>query len=348
MMKGTYRTALEWAKVLLSLDPQGDRFCMRLLIHNLGLRAQEHQWLCDLYSSGFHKKWRDTDSSTSNDICSHSTLSWALAALRLGDHAEAREILLKSISKLPWLFKCLYTELNLEVPPKIKECLPKSKADTLLTKLYISQTKDLWNTADAISLMDTIFTMVGDIEILGDYDFSDDLSLDVVRFIYLENTPELLALVPEEQLHRNNNSDSDPIPPEENIFSYEAQRIAIEGSRRFRPGFIVIGRWNPVQNSDGNQQIRPEGIEAEVRESGSQHGSIAISAARLLGIFWSSRSSEEETDDEETAIGSVISSIHDLTTGNDSSQPQIENGEGDGESVNDSDSLDMNDARPRD
>jgi len=42
------RTSLEFCKVLLSLDPQGDPLAIKLSMDFYALRAKEYQWLVDL------------------------------------------------------------------------------------------------------------------------------------------------------------------------------------------------------------------------------------------------------------------------------------------------------------
>lgn len=42
------RTSLEFCKVLLSLDPQGDPLAIKLAMDFYALRAKEYQWLVDL------------------------------------------------------------------------------------------------------------------------------------------------------------------------------------------------------------------------------------------------------------------------------------------------------------
>jgi hypothetical protein len=51
------------------------------------------------------------------------------------------------------------------------------------------------------------------------------ITLNVARFVYLDNTPALMAHVPSQLLHRSTNSDSDPLPPDRNIFSWDSQRM---------------------------------------------------------------------------------------------------------------------------
>lgn len=50
--RACYRTALEFCKLLLSLDPDGDPLAIKLTIDFYALRAKEYSWLID-FSSEF-------------------------------------------------------------------------------------------------------------------------------------------------------------------------------------------------------------------------------------------------------------------------------------------------------
>ena len=89
-MKGTYRTALEWAKLILSLDPEGDPYCMRLLIHQLALKAREFNWLLDVSESEMPEIWTPSALDGKSHAASHTTPSLAFAALRNAYEAHTK------------------------------------------------------------------------------------------------------------------------------------------------------------------------------------------------------------------------------------------------------------------
>jgi tetratricopeptide (TPR) repeat protein len=139
IMKGTYRTALEWAKLLLALDPENDPYCMLLMIHHLSLRAYESQYLLDIYESQMLGEW--------STLIAYVSPSLALAAMQLREPVRARKLLEQSIQRLPWIFCKLFQELNLNnPPPSIWGAEPRTDAENLFSEIYIRQTKDLWNT----------------------------------------------------------------------------------------------------------------------------------------------------------------------------------------------------------
>ncbi len=255
-MKGTYRTALEWAKLILSLDPEGDPYCMRLLIHQLSLKAREFNWLLDVSESDIPEIWTPHNFEGKCHAASHTTPSLAFAALQLKESTQCRKILTKSMQTVPWLFTHLFKELSLDAPPSIWGIMPRTDAESLFTEMYVLQTKDLWNTPEATALLMEIAHTIPkvDVDSIPKLD-NTEMTLDVVRFVYLDNTPALMALAPSDLLHRTNNSDSDPLPPDINVYSYEHQRAAIEGQDRGAPGNAFGNYLNPFA---AIRQLLPE------------------------------------------------------------------------------------------
>ncbi|KAF4625024.1 hypothetical protein G7Y89_g13147 [Cudoniella acicularis] len=343
MMKGTYRTALEWAKLLLSLDPEDDPYCMRFMIHHLALRAHEFNWLLDLYESKLPQIWtfaengeEDAPESLEGTAIAHFTPSLAFAAMQLRDGAQSRKLLSKSMQQVPWLFCRLFTELDLKAPPSIWGITPRTDAETLFSELYVLQTKDLWNTPEATALLMEIVHTIPKVD-LGLIPVVDNskMNLDVVRFVYLDNKPDLMALLPSKLLHRGNNTDADPLPPDINIFSYEAQRAAIEGHEtvpfegdffdpiaalaRLLPDLGLPGIGRRGRDGDGEEdgeeeEARREFIEAMAHEDDDDghdhhhhdHTRVPIPlslARRLMAMVWPGAGGrpdwEDDDDDDE-------------------------------------------------
>ncbi|KAA8571426.1 hypothetical protein MFRU_026g00390 [Monilinia fructicola] len=338
MMKGTYRTAFEWAKLLLSLDPEDDPYCMRWMIHHLALRAHEFQWLLDFAASRNVPEWANT--------INYAEPSFALAAQQLKDGAKCRSILSDSMGQVPWLFCRLFKELDLDAPPSIWGMEPPTASDTFFTELYVLQAKDLWNTPESTALLVEVAETIEKPDLSQTPLLSDlkEMSLDIVRFVYLDNRRELMSLVPSNLLHRSNNSDSDPLPPYNSIISYKAQERNLETREeiepdefndplaalaRLFPGFPGLeafrGRGADDDSIDGGDDAETEAeaferlrdhlgeeIQAEddgeVGEDEQPRGPISLSnATRILNslMFWRapayadpSESGSSDTDDD--------------------------------------------------
>jgi hypothetical protein len=324
VMKGTYRTALEWAKVLLSFDPEADPYCMRFMIHHLALRASEFNWLLDLFESDLIKEWEDADDKGGAQILSHFRPSLAIAAMSLKEGNQSRKFLTESMQTVPWLFCRLFKELNLDAPPSIWGIEARSDSETLFTEIYVRQAKDLWNTPEATALLMEIAHTIPKVDIASVPVLDNStMTLDVVRFVYLDNTPTLMALAPSKLLHRSNNSDADPLPPDVNTFSYETQKRALRGGDGeddlggdfFNP-LAALARLLPSLRQPGgeevdidDEEIRRE-LERAVANDESQGppdgngGAAPVSLVRWLGsMLWGSQDNDDEdewTEDEGT------------------------------------------------
>lgn len=282
-MKGTYRTALEWAKFLLALDPEGDPYCMRLLIHNYAIRCHEFQYLSDVYESQLPLLWSESTPSP----LSHTLPSLAYAAMQMKEGTKCRELLSKSMQSTPWLYTRLFQEINLDSPPSIWGIIPRTDAETLFTEIYVLQTKDLWNTPAATALLMEIAHTIPKVDTKSITKLENsEMTLDVVRHIYVDDNPAIMKYAPNHLLHRENNSDYDPLPPDHNIVSEYSMQGPDRSARQF-PGMF----------QDGIPMMEPRAadIEAlqraleEASDSDEENGRPPMDrglVTRLMNMIW--------------------------------------------------------------
>ncbi|KAK6845492.1 hypothetical protein PG995_015602 [Apiospora arundinis] len=231
VMKGTYRTALEWTKLILSMD-LADPYGVIHFLHPLAIRAHESKWFIDFCDS---EALDECD--TAQDYIRQTLV---LARLQQKDNAGAKALLVEGMERLPWLYSSLFKALGLDVPRAIWGTEPRNEHENLFTELYVHQTKPLWDNTQAIGLLKEAAAS------------AQKLSLDLLapppaagrnvgRFVYLDNTPALMGLVPDGMLHSFPNWDFDPLPPaqEENIFSYDTQKL----------------QWTPDRGAAGNDSL---------------------------------------------------------------------------------------------
>ncbi|GKZ28779.1 hypothetical protein AbraIFM66950_000135 [Aspergillus brasiliensis] len=202
-MKGTWRTAYEWAKLLLSLN-ETDPYCIRLLIDHLALRGREYAHFVELSTqTRLSKEWE----ALPNIQC-----SLALAYLRLNKPKECREQLRRAMSRYPWVFCKLAQELDIQpMPKKIWGKMPPTDAHELFTELYISRAKDLWNTPEAVSLVVEVADTLPDEEEPVE---PPEITLDIARHVVLSDIPRVTTHLPN-RFVAGRLSASDPLPPYE-------------------------------------------------------------------------------------------------------------------------------------
>ncbi|KAJ8133235.1 hypothetical protein O1611_g389 [Lasiodiplodia mahajangana] len=215
VMKGTYRTALEWAKLLFSMD-LSDPYGMIHFIHPMAIRAYESKWFIDFCDSEVLDNF-----DTAQDYIRQTLV---LARLQQKDTAGAKALLLEGMERLPWLYNGLYKALNLDVPKAIWGMQTRDAHEELFVELYVHQTKSLWDNAQVTGLLKEAAREARkpDFQTFG---FPPVVGRNVARFVYLDNTPSLMGHVPGGLLSTSPNWEFDPVPPlkEENIFSYASQ-----------------------------------------------------------------------------------------------------------------------------
>ncbi|KAK4166216.1 ribosome quality control complex subunit 1 [Cladorrhinum sp. PSN259] len=260
-LKGTYRTALEWTKLLLSLSAD-DPYALINWVHVLAIRAREAQWFIDLcYNPLFRLNHLQSP-------INYMRQTLPLAYLQLEDTENARSHLVEGIESFPWLYCSLCSALNIDTPKSIWGVMPRDEDETLHTELYIHMSKDLWNTPAAISLLKEAATAAKPPKDISTLPKGPSVSLSTARFVYLDNTPSLLTLVPRGIIHNASpNYDFDPLPPAKlnNIFSSETQKRPWNNERpRLRDD--EAGMQAAARRLLG--QVSPEELEEALREGG--------------------------------------------------------------------------------
>jgi hypothetical protein len=229
-MKGTWRTAYEWAKLLLSLDTN-DPYCMRLFIDSLALRGRQYDHFIKLSTETIFKDgWKNLP----NIQC-----SLALAHFRLNQAVESRDQLRKAMFRYPWIFSKLAQELDIQpIPKRIWGKMPPTQSQELLTALYINRSKDLWNTPEVVSLLVEVADTLPD----GEEALEPiEITLDIARHVILSDIPTVTTYLPT-RFTRGRISASDPLPP----YGSEAYRQQSEPSQPFispHPGPRTEGNW---------------------------------------------------------------------------------------------------------
>lgn len=220
LRKGTFRTALEWAKLLYALDPN-DPYAMRHYLHFLAVRAHESKWLLDFL--------QDVDGNVDNvhEDFVYVKQSGILAMLQMGDTEAAKKALTEGMQRVPWLYCALFQELGMDAPPSIWGIHAESDSRQFWVKLYLQFAKDLWNNTQASSLLTQVAKSIDKVQV-GDLPADDAVpDLGATRLVYLEGQTSLITLAPRELLERQPNYDFDPMPParEDNIFTYQGTQL---------------------------------------------------------------------------------------------------------------------------
>jgi hypothetical protein len=324
-VRALWRTAFEWARLLVSLAPEDDPYCIRLLIDQLALRGREPQTLIDMVESDhLQRSWK---------IPPNLAFSVALAYDRLQQPEKARTSLRLAMREYPWIASRLCKELEISpIPSSIWGKQPHDQQQELLCQLYASKATDLWNTPEATSLLVEIAHSID--EPLGDgedpYWLAPINESNLARHVILSDDRSLLSLL-DQRIKSKYTSVSDPLPPDENIPSYDpssgGSQQAREGNERQLVAELEeLRAYFTFITSAGiglEQGLGPEEIVRVLEQAGTSLGDFRRNARRLeevrsalqrLGIrviFEDEREGEQE-DQENLDDGHDSSSDSDV------------------------------------
>lgn len=228
-VKAIWRTALEWARLLIAMDPDEDPYCLRLIIDQLALRGREPQAVIDLVEADYLQRlWK---------VPPNLAFSVALAHDRLKQPQQARSALQNAIKEYPWLAARLCRELEISpIPKPIWGKEPSNSYQELLCQMYVAKAKDLWNTTEGTSLLVEVCYYFQEDLGAGDdpYWLASIAETDLARHVILSDDQNLIALL-DTRVKSKYTSNSDPLPPDDNIRSYDVSAVgAVLGSHQIQ------------------------------------------------------------------------------------------------------------------
>ena len=243
--RGTWRTAYEWAKLILSIDPEGDPYCVALMIDQVALRGGQSEHFLQLSSCPFFREdlWKTR---------SNIQISSALAQYKLKLAQSSRATLKECINKYPWTFARLFQALNLDhIPKSIWGTSPTSEHDKFDCELYVHNAKDLWNIPEAISFLVEVAESMD--PVMRTEGSKAAITHDEARHVLLSGVPTLINLIPRNYTSMPSSS-SDPLPPLDNLPSYNPAP-STDLLREVPSLFEVIDDLDPIIPDD----LDPEG-----------------------------------------------------------------------------------------
>ncbi|KAF2155675.1 DUF654-domain-containing protein [Myriangium duriaei CBS 260.36] len=272
-MRATWRTVFEWAKLLLSLDPENDPYRMCLSIDQYAIRARQAQQLLDLAANPLiGAPWPQLP---------NMQLSLALAHVQANQPSKGKQALFTAANRIPWALALLFQELNLDAPPGIWGASPRTDWEKLTGTLYATRGKDLWSSPEAQQLLLEVASAVsGSVSPAPPLERS--ISIDEGRHVLLADLPPLIALLPREITGRLTGS-SDPLPPADEVRSYiprggRADRGAartedpVAAREELRGIYAMLGRFAPAMQAllarEQQGQVSEQDVDEALQGSG--------------------------------------------------------------------------------
>lgn len=290
--RGTWRTAYEWAKLILSLDPEQDPFRIVWVIDKLALRGGEAVHFLQLSNCHlYNQKWQRHP---------NVRISAALAMYKTKQTSESMAELSLAAMDYPWIFARLFSELNIEHSPKsIWGAQPRSERESLECEVYVHGSKDIWNTEENISFL--VKALEGaDMTVLHLRPETQNASitLNEARHVFLSGVPSLIGLIPQKYTSMPITS-SDPFTPPDNLTSYVIG-LDITGPTRIFPGFLH--NLDGLPNLLRQMHVLDDGVDEEPIASDEETEAEGFRSMMdyLNPLFWARNQGDQGSEGNDT------------------------------------------------
>lgn len=253
--KGTWRTALEWCKLLFALDTS-DPHGILLWMDFLAIKSRQERWLLEF-----------------TDVLQelYGTLNWSIGlsyarslALRAVDATQADQALASTMVRHPHAAILLADKLQVDVPRDVVRAFPMHGAYTstqpalneLLAHLYVHRSLSVWKEANTLAWFRTVSTQTWPLLDAAAYRESlpeSATQMGVYRHLVVADLPEaqqrqLLRYVPPEVRNPPGGIDTfDPLPPNNGTRFDEAYYGSVLPAMTQRGGGPHSGLWELLQ-----------------------------------------------------------------------------------------------------
>lgn len=248
--RACYRTALEFCKLLLALDPEEDPLAIVLAIDFYALRSREYQWLIDFYEEWEPKRNLSQLPNFAFSVpLAHFQLSLAQNGSDKGDSSLADKMLQEALIMFPGVLQQLLDKCSVVVDSKMSSHpfftvdADKNQSQALgqLIQLYVIQSYHVWKEPELLpwlqknahAVLDRVSAndpVIAEAERKRGIRYVGTPPRNILRYIFLcdrkDLTPQGLAanqLGPIMSL--------DPLPPLDSIDLYtrpQRSRLAVE------------------------------------------------------------------------------------------------------------------------
>ncbi|KAJ8951267.1 hypothetical protein NQ318_008170 [Aromia moschata] len=288
--KACYRTSLEFCKLLLSFDPDGDPVAVKLAVDFYALRAREYQWLID-----FHE-----EPVTAAELA----FSLAVAHFYNGNSAQADVLLQDALLMFPGVLLPLLEKCSVQIDNRVAYHTFFSNADDQkkqpvalqqLVLLYVNRSYHIWKDSDLLPWLEkNVHEVLDRVEknepIVKDYEakrikrYIGPLPLSIARHILLSDLKGVSPLTEESS---GPVLSFDPLPPKDSINLYTRPRRPLLPSNNSNPLGIFFRSILPNFNPYNIPPVLEPGREEEAQElypkpATTNEGDLRRSVASLV------------------------------------------------------------------
>ncbi|RWS02619.1 Transcription factor 25-like protein, partial [Dinothrombium tinctorium] len=313
--RGCNRTALEFCKLLLGLDPIGDPLCVIQMIDFYAIRAEQFDYLFSLYNewSNSRKLWLLPNFRFS------IALSYFLKS-QLPSIKDSTELLLTSdkyiqeaFLSFPEVLLPLLDKCSVEPDSEVLKCQhfikSKNSYQSLqhLIAVFIGRNYMVWKERSILAWLERNVREVisrvksGD-QLISDFDekkkqfFSQATPKNVLRHIFLSGIKEASGILPPDVTNTPVFA-FDPFPPSDSIISYSRPQSHSRPSQSGDQSLLslFLRSWLPDFNVDNSSQ-----------------GAVGGQAANVERRANNVRRDPAETNDLRRSVTSLLDAMRDL------------------------------------
>ncbi|KAF6722648.1 Transcription factor 25 [Oryzias melastigma] len=286
--RGCPRTALEYCKLILSLDPDSDPLCMLLVIDFLALRSREYKYLLQLYQEWEeHRNLSQLPNFAFSTALCHFHLSQqedVEADERAKQQQEANQILQNALIMFPGVLMPLLDLCTVQADTTVtshsffglKNQIGQLPALAELTALYVGRTYNLWREAPVMLWLEESVK-----EVLHRVDAKDPLVEDcqnkrkqryqsaprnIHRHVLLSEIKEATSSLPLE-VTTQPVMGFDPLPPLDSVASYARPERQNAGASNESTLSLFFRSLLPNFNLQGGPRLEDE---MEVARAGQE------------------------------------------------------------------------------
>nr|XP_022911646.1 transcription factor 25-like [Onthophagus taurus] len=295
--RACYRTALEFCKLLLSLDPDKDPLGVKLAIDFYALRSREYRWFIDFYE----------ELEPTKNLSQLPNFAFSVAAAHFhladGDLSHADDLLQDALLMFPGVLKPLLEKCSVQPDNRVSNhAFFDSKQSPVLTQLvllYVNRSYHIWKESDLLPWLERNVNKVLDRvdkqdPIVKDYEgkrskrYQGPMPKSICRHIILS---DIKGVSPLPKDFTGGVLTFDPLPPDDSINIYsKPKRPKNTTSNSSTVGIFfrsLLPSFNPnelvgnlLEDEDGARAL-PDG---EIGD-GAEFGDLRRSVASLVGAM---------------------------------------------------------------
>ncbi|XP_066290795.1 ribosome quality control complex subunit TCF25-like isoform X2 [Branchiostoma lanceolatum] len=271
--RGCYRTALEFCKLLLSLDPDEDPLCVLLMIDFYALQAKEYKFLLRMYQEWeIHRNL----SQLPNWALSVAMATFQLSREEEADEEEADDLLQKALIMFPSVLSPLLDKCSIHPDKEVENHqffgpqaqVSQPEALGQLVALFVGRTSPLWKEPEVMQWLERNVKVV-----LERVDQADPLveecrkkrqlryqgtPRNIYRHIIVSEIKDATAALPRDMANAPVLS-YDPLPPTNAIISYtrpQRRRVPAGAEGEHSTLSLFLRSMMPNYSNQQDQNVR--------------------------------------------------------------------------------------------